>query len=86
MRLIEKTSIFLENIRNAYLEENEKEITTTLSFPQPGDDYTEDVTSLLVAMHLFVQYMTNNDDDDLIGFTHLLNRLAIQFCANKERN
>lgn len=42
-------------------------------------DATEDFTAMLVAMHLIYQTMTGDEDGDLIGFTHMLNRLAVQF-------
>lgn len=42
-------------------------------------DATEDFTAMLVAMHFIYETMTGDEDEDLIGFTHMLNRLAVQF-------
>lgn len=42
-------------------------------------DATEDFTAMLVAMHYLYETMTGDESEDLIGFTHMLNRLAVQF-------
>lgn len=78
----QKTLLFLSNIGNVYRDEDSKEITCELELD--GEKFTEDVTALLLAMHIFVQRVTQDDETDLIGFTHTLNRLAIQYCIDNQ--
>lgn len=69
-----KVLAFLCNMQNTYKEEKEE---VTIDF-DPYGDLTEDFTAMLVAFSMFYKKMTG-DDKDLIGFTHLLNRLAMQY-------
>lgn len=73
----EKTAAFAEGLLNGW-----KEFVGDI--PEGADmnaltDATEDFTAILVAMHYLYETMTGDEDEDLVGFTHILNRLAIQF-------
>lgn len=47
-----------------------------------GDDVTEDFTAMLIAMNLIFDRITGHDGD-LIDFTHVLNKLAVQHIMDK---
>lgn len=51
--------------------------TCTPPIDKLEDVVTEDITAMLAAMCVFVN-KTTGSDDELIDFTYLLNRLAIQ--------
>ena len=44
---------------------------------------TEDFTAMLYAMYMLYMEITG-DETDIIGFTHILNRLALQQIMEKE--
>lgn len=85
-RFSKKTVVFLTMLANAYRNEEEYETPIEKLSLSPNDDITEDITAMLTAMLMFYNNMcsANGEDMDLIGFTHLLNRLAIQFCYDRE--
>lgn len=76
----EKAMVFLEALQNVYREEENEAPTPTLML---GNDFTQDVTAMLIAMMLFVESYGGNKDD-IIGFTHTLNRLAVQLVMEEE--
>lgn len=47
-----------------------------------GDDVTEDFTAMLIAMNLIFDRLVGSDGD-LIDFTHILNKLAVQHIMDK---
>jgi hypothetical protein len=70
-----KVLCFATSLNNTYKEDEDREDLPKLELTEEG--LTEDFTAMLQAMR--VNYIRITDDDvDLIGFTHLLNRLAIQ--------
>jgi hypothetical protein len=70
-----KVLIFLAQINNVYRDEEKREECTKLELKE--EELTNDFTAMLQALHIFYQKITS-DEVDLIGFTHILNRLAIQ--------
>jgi len=70
----QKVIKFYTALTNVYLDEEEREGFQKIDYT---DDQTEDFTAILQA--LYVHYIkTTGEDSDLVGFTHILNRLAIQ--------
>ena len=62
------------------LEENrELDAFSKLDF---GDDCTDDMTAILLALHLFMVRVTDFDGD-LIDLTHVLNKLAFQHLMDR---
>lgn len=79
MKNIEKKSYAIyTNICNTYRDEDEKVESDKEEF---SNDFTEDITAGFLALYSIYVRVTGNKDGDLIEFTHLLNRLAIQFCT-----
>lgn len=75
-KLKEKTFHFLAALLDVYKDEEKRELHM-LPKIELEDDITEDITAMLAAMCIVVNKMTG-ENEDLIGFTYTLNKLAIQ--------
>lgn len=75
-----KAAVMYENLCNTYRAGGEKEETCKEVF---GNDFVEDMTAALLAQYILYCRVTESSPDDLIGFTHLLNRAAVQYCMEK---
>lgn len=49
-----------------------------------SDDVTEDFTAMMQALYVVYQVVTGDHTSDLIDFTHILNKLAIQHVMRKD--
>ncbi len=78
-----KVLCFMSAIGNAYKEDEEREDFPKLELKE--EELTEDFTAMLVALSVLYQKITG-DDTDLIGFTHILNRLALQHIMEKDES
>ena len=78
----EKAMHFLTAFADVYRDENNRELEA-FSKMEFSDDFTEDVTAMLLAMKVFVDRITG-DDGDIIDFTHMLNKLAVQYVMERE--
>ena len=79
MKNLEKKSYAMYvNLCNTYRGEEEKEETEKEEFSK---DFAEDLTAALLALFTMYSRVTADDIQDLVGFTHILNRLAIQYCT-----
>lgn len=72
----EKTVRFYSALADVYRDEDDREMTG-MPKSELSKDITDDVTAMLLAMHMIVAQATGSDDD-LIDFTHKLNKLAFQ--------
>lgn len=70
-----KVMTFTCMLSNAYKEEDAMEHTGKLEIED--DTLTEDFTAMMYAMYLMYLQITD-DKVDIVGFTHILNRLALQ--------
>ena len=43
------------------------------------ENLTDDFTAMIMAVHLLYISITGDDEVDLIGFTHMVNRLVFQW-------
>jgi TolB-like protein len=68
---------FLTALMDVYRDEENRELE---AFPpmEFADDVTEDFTAMLLAMKVIVERVTGYDGD-IIDFTHMLNKLAVQY-------
>lgn len=73
----EKGVRFLTALTDVYREEENRELNVfeKMDF---SDDVTEDITAMLLAMKVMVGHLTQYDGD-IIDFTHMLNKLAVQY-------
>lgn len=78
----EKVLIFISAIGSAYKEYDEREDFPNIELK--ADDMTEDFTAMLVAFHMLYTDIID-EEEDIIGFTHILNRLALQYVMKKDK-
>lgn len=78
----EKALHFLTAISDVYKDEENRELEAFSKLELTTDDMTDDITAMLVAFQFFVQQITGYDCD-LIDFTHILNKLAVQSFLEK---
>ena len=78
----EKAMHFLTALADVYRDEDNRELEAFSKMELSGD-FTEDVTAMLLAMKVFVDRITR-DDGDIIDFTHMLNKLAVQYVMERE--
>lgn len=62
---------------DVYKNEEEKESTGLIPLELKDEELTEDFTAMIYAMWSIYNLITE-DDVDVIGFTHIINRLVIQ--------
>ena len=73
----EKALYFAAALSDVYRDEDSRELGT-FSKLELSDDVTDDITAMLIAFRFVVQQLTGYDSD-LIDFTHILNKLAVQY-------
>lgn len=81
MSVEEKALHFLTALADVYSDEEHRELG---AFPQMkmDDDFTKDLTAMLIAMQFICERITGYGGD-LIDFTHMLNKLAVQHIMEK---
>lgn len=77
MKIEQKAIHFLTALLDVYREEENRELEA-FSKMELTNDITEDFTAMLLAMNNVFKRITD-DDGDLIDFTHILNKLAVQY-------
>lgn len=83
--VLQKALHFLTALLDVYREEDRRQLEAFSPLALEGEDMTEDITALLLAMHTFCEEVTGFDGD-LIDFTHVLNKLTFQHLMEvKER-
>lgn len=80
MTLNEKIMNFIATITNAYRDEENQQPLQKMVL---DDNMTEDFVAMIFAMKVFFETATDRDID-LIDFTHLLNKLAVQHLLEKQ--
>lgn len=81
-----KTLTFYTMLCNAFRDEEDYETAIEKLSLNIGDDVLENLTAMLVAMKILCDRICPklSENGDLIDFTHLLNRLAIQHCFSEQ--
>ena len=74
----ERVEKFVTVLRDLYLDEEEREGTEIPKIELNEDDLTDDFTAMIMAVHLLYIGITGHDTD-LIGFSHIANRLVFQW-------
>lgn len=80
--LAEKIEKFLTALTDCYKDEEQRELFNLTKLELKEENLTEDFTCIIIAIHTLYEKITG-DDVDLIGFTHIINRLAFQFMMEK---
>lgn len=76
MKFEEKVINMMNAIKNAYKDEDNQD--TLLKMELNDGNITEDITAMLYAMNLFLNQISG-EEIDIIDFTHILNKLAVQY-------
>lgn len=79
----QKALCFMTALVDAYRDEEDRELEA-FSKMELATDIAEDLTAMLLAMSVVCERLTGFDGD-LIDFTHMLNKLAIQHIMDGER-
>lgn len=81
-----KTLTFYTMLCNAFRDEEDYETAIEKLSLNIGDDVLENLTAMLVAMKILCDRICPklSESGDLIDFTHILNRLAIQHCYSEQ--
>lgn len=82
-RLDNKIIVFASMLSNVYKNEEDYEAISKLELSD--ETLTEDFTAMLYGMYVLYSKIAD-DDTDIIGFTHILNRLAFQNLMSKEED
>ena len=82
MKIEEKAAYFVTALADAYREEENREsyIVPKIDFAL---DITEDFTAMILALRLVYEKVTGDKESDLIDFTHILNKLAVQYVMER---
>lgn len=70
---------FVTALRDLYLDVDEREGTEMPKIELKEENLTDDFTAMIMAVHLLYISITGDDEVDLIGFTHIANRLVFQW-------
>ena len=68
---------FAVALSDAYKEDDEKEELALAPLEMKKDELTEDFTAMIYAQWMLYRKVTG-DDIDILGFTHVANRLVFQ--------
>lgn len=82
MTFEEKAKVYLYNITNAYKHPEDRVDPGFVIDLKSGADWTEELAAMMMAMMSMTDQLQGGMEEyysDLVGFTHLLNRVAIQF-------
>ena len=83
MTTIQKKAMhFLTALTDVYRDEDSRELEA-FSKLELGGDFTGDFTAMLLAMKVMLERITGFDGD-IIDFTHMLNKLAVQYCMEND--
>ena len=75
-----RVEMFVTSLRDLYLDIDEREGTEMPKIELKEKNLTEDFTAMIMAVHLLYVSITG-DDVDLIGFSHIANRLVFQWLS-----
>lgn len=82
-KLNDKVLEFVVALQDMYKSEEEREAINLSKLEFREEELTEDFTAMLLAVFFLYEDVTG-DDIDFLGFTHLANRLAVQYLMEKE--
>lgn len=74
----QKALAFTTAMLDIYRDEESRELDA-FGKAEISDDVTEDFTAMLLAMRFMYERMTGDEKSDIIDFTHILNKLAVQY-------
>ena len=82
MKIEEKAKVYAYHIMNAYSKPEDRVDPGIVIDLKSGMDWTEELAAMMMAMISMTDQLKGGLEEhysDLVGFTHLLNRVAMQF-------
>ena len=76
---------FLSALQDVYRDPEERESEDISALELSSDEITDDFFAIIQAFYIFYQRVTGDNSTDLLGFSHLINRLVYQF-TNLDEN
>lgn len=76
-KLDNKIVVFMSALSDVYRDEDVREGTAIPTIEFKEEELTEDFTAMVYAVYMMYKRITD-DDVDVLGFTHLMNRLIFQ--------
>lgn len=70
---------FLTALQDCYIDEDKRESAVIEKLELSNEELTDDFFAIIQAFYILYKKITGDDEIDLLGFTHLLNRLVFQF-------
>jgi len=83
-RIVEKTLAFHQAMSDLYTDPENRHCEDYRKLEaEDGQDMTEDFLAMLLAMYCLYQEFADHEGEkeDLLGFTHILNRIAVNHIA-----
>lgn len=80
MTIEERAKVYAKHLANAYLEPDDRVDPGVVLQLNKGTDWMEELAAMMMAMMSMTDRFVGLEEQysDLVGFTHLLNRAAIQ--------
>lgn len=80
MTIEERAKVYAKHLANAYLEPDDRVDPGVVLQLNKGTDWMEELAAMMMAMMSMTDRMVilEGQYSDLVGFTHLLNRVSIQ--------
>lgn len=78
MKIEEKAAYFGIALTDVYKDEEHRGLYAVPEI-RFSSDPTEDFTAMLLAVRYVYEVVTGDKESDLIDFTHILNKLAVQY-------
>ena len=80
MTIEEKAKFYYQHMVNAYREPDDRVDPGVVLQLNKGNDWMEELAAMMMAMMSMTDRLVGLEEQysDLVGFTHLLNRVAIQ--------
>lgn len=80
MTIVERAKVYANHLANAYLEPDDRVDPGVVLQLNKGTDWMEELAAMMMAMMSMTDRLVGLEEQysDLVGFTHLLNRVAIQ--------
>lgn len=85
MKIEEKAGYFAVALADVYKEEENRD-SYTVPKAEFALDITEDFTAMLLALRFVYEKVTGDNKSDLIDFTHVLNKLAVQYVMERMKD
>lgn len=77
---------YLSALQDVYKEPEERESADIPKLELSNDEITDDFFAIIQAFFIFYQKVTGDMSMDLLGFSHLINRLVFQFTDLEEES